>query len=95
MLKDRRVRTKFDPKMSILSDVRAPILIKTSNTSPRVITAASYGKYMKLVSPEAAHSLVSGARIPFMMLLRNFVQDFLNPKDRSFKNPFFLKMQCM
>ena len=81
--------------MLIISDVRPTFLIKTIDISPRVINAASYGKYMNLVSSEAAHSLVSGARISFIMLLRNFVQDFLNPKDRSFKNLFFLKMQCM
>ena len=89
------VRTKFEPKMLIISDVRATTLISTNDISLRVITAASYGKYMKLVSSEAAHSIVSGARISFIMLFRNFVQDFLNPKDRSFKNPFFLKIQCI
>ena len=95
MLKDRGIRTKCDPKMSIISDVRATKLIRTTNVSPRVITVASYLKYMKLVSSEAAHSIVLGAKISFIMLLRNFVQDFLNPKDWSFKNPFCLKMQCM
>ena len=89
MLKDRGVRTKFDPKMSILSDVRATILIKTINVSPRVITVASYMKYMKLVSSEAAYSIVLGAKKSFRTILRNFVQGFLNPKDWSFRNPFF------
>ena len=81
--------------MSIISDVRATILIKTINISPRVVNVASYGKYMKLVSSETAHSIVLGARISFIMLFRNLVQDLLNPKDVYFKNPFFLKMQCL
>ena len=95
MLKEKGVRTKFDPKMSIISDVRATILIKTTDISPRIINVASYGKHMKLVSSEAAHCIVSGARILFIMLFRNFVQDFLNPNDRSLRNSFFLKMQRM
>ena len=95
LLKDRGVRTKFDPKMSIISDVRATILIKTIDVSPRVITVASYMKYMKLVSSEAAHSIVLGAKKSFRTILRNFVQGFLNPKDWSFRNPFCAKIQYM
>ena len=62
LLEDRRVRTKFYPKMSILSDVRAPILVKTISISPVVIAVASNTKYMKLVTSEAAHSIVSRAK---------------------------------
>ena len=81
--------------MSIISDVRATILIKTIDVSPRVITVASYMKYMKLVSSEAAHSIVLGAKKSFRTILRNFVQGFLNPKDWSFRNPFCAKIQYM
>ena len=70
-------------------------MIKTINVSPRVITVASYMKYMKLVSSEAAHSIVLGAKKSFRTILRNFVQGFLNPKDWSYRNPFFVKMQYM
>ena len=78
-----------------LSDVRATILIKTIDVSPTVITVASYMNYMKLVSSEAAHSIVLAAKISFRMLLMNFAQAYLNAKDRSFKNPFWAKMQCV
>ena len=91
MLKDRGVRTKFDPKMSIISDVRATILVKTADISPKVVNAASYKKYIKLVSSEVAHSIVLAAKISFRMLLMNFAQAYLNAKDWSFKNPFCAK----
>ena len=88
-------RTEFGPKMSIISDVRATILVKTADISPKVVNAASYKKYIKLVSSEAAHSIVLGAKKSFRTILRNFVQGFLNPKDWSFRNPFCAKIQYM
>ena len=40
-MKDRGVKTEFDPKMSIISDVRATILVKTGDIGPRAINAAT------------------------------------------------------
>ena len=91
MLKERGVRTKFDPKMSVLSDVRATILIKTINVSHRVITVASYMKYMKLVSSEAAQSIVLGAKKSFRIILRNFVQGGFKLKRLVFQTPILLE----
>ena len=74
-----------------LSDVRATILIKTIDVSPRVITVASYMKCMKLVSSEAAHSIVLGAKKIIQNNFEEFCAGFFKPKRLVVQKPVFLQ----
>ena len=55
-------------------------MIKGIDISPRVVKVDTFGNYMKLLSSEAAQSIVVGAEKSFRKILRNFCARFFKPK---------------